>query len=261
MAKQYKGKHMKKTITTGIILVSSIFTLLNANEVNDLQQKTNYILIKKVNTLKSKIEAYKLIQERNELDIQKIKARLNMGDNKLLYVEKQEAISNTKSISKRDKKDSFEIASKVIKNNGLTDNKNKSAYDFKNLYQMQQECQGYTKSSGQMQSRKIFKRGAYVLLVEKQNNRSKTHTGVWVNNSCFKKINNQDIKQGQFYKIGTYMANTRSKPGIEHNIESVFMKNDIILVVGKERSKENGIWLDIKNDGFINQRIVKPIGN
>lgn len=255
----------KATISIAVSVLATI--TLAANEVNDLQQKTNYILIKKVKTLESKIEAYKLIQTRNQLDIQEIKKKIGMGDNKMIYLDAKTIDENSSNtMSERNRADELTIAHKVIANQGLSDNSSKEntsigIYDYKNLYKVNKNCRGYSKKTGNKKENKVFKNGSYVLIIENGEPRSKAHTGVWLNNSCFNKIEAENIGIGEFYKVGTYMANSRNGAGTEYNVESVFMKNDILFITGKKNSKENGVWLDIENDGYINQRIVKPIGN
>lgn len=240
--KSTTGTEMKKTILVSMLIGgASLF----ASNVDDIQQKTNYILIKKIKTLQEKVNTLEANQIKSNLDIEKIKKQLLMGDNAMLFVDKRLNKSNTKE--EKIVKPSKKHAAKTI------------TYDFKNIYRVKKECQGYANAHGEKTISKIFKRDSFVMIMKKGKTRSMTHTGVWMNNDCFRKITQKEVQDGKFYKVNTYMANSREKAGVHSEIESVFMKNDILYIVGQKTAKDGGIWKKIQSDGYINQRIIKPI--
>lgn len=233
-----ENEKMKKIITSAVALTAFIFSSANATEVDTLQQKTNVILIQKVRMLEAKVKQLQNLQLKNRLDIKRIKSRIELPDASVL------ASATESSASKKPKPNT------ILKN---------STYDFENLYETTKECQAYKNESGNALKNKIFKRGSFVMILQKKKNRSLTHTGVWLNNDCFKPVNPDELKDGKLYKVNTYMANSRDKAGINGNIESVFMKNDLLFIVGEEKAKDGGTWYKIKNDGYINRRIVKRL--
>lgn len=235
-----------KTITkmTLALIATSSFLMASQRQdsIDNMQQKTNIILIKKVQMLQKKVQM--LQKKTDQLETGFIKNSLEL--NKL----KKTIASDT--VENKNKKN---ILSKKIIPSISKEKKVKSNIDYANIYIMKHDCIVKNKKNKQ----KLFKKDSFIKIVKKGDQKSLTTSGFWIKKECYGKFESKNLKGGDFYKVNTYMANSREKPGAENNIESVFQKNDILYITGKVTAKDGGIWSKIKNDGYINSRIIKKI--
>lgn len=236
-----------KRIIFGIgILIYSV--ILSANEINNLQQKTNVILVIKVKSLEEMVDKLKIKIDSLEGNITLI--------NKKIFSEgmpiKQNDLIATKTNS---------ILLKP-ENQHVTESKEIKIANFKELYRIVKTSHGYKDRTGNNFSKKEFIEGSYVIIHKDMffPDRSKTYTGNWIDSSNIKSIKKSDFEgKGYFCRVDTYMANARVKPTFYSEIESVLRKDDILYIIGTKRAKNGGIWKNIQNNGFINNRIIKKI--
>jgi len=224
-----------KKMLPKILLVASLSVCAFSSTIDDMQQKTSKILVKKVFLLEQEVKSLKSINKRLEDSI-----------NKIGIILKSEGYNLN------------DINASAVRTSNFQNTKKKE-YDFKNLYKFTRGCRAYKTSILSQYAGKYFKKNSYALILQRTNKASLTHNGVWVNNNCLSKIDVKKMKDGEFYKVSTYMANSREKPGVNSEIVSVFMKNDMLYIVSSKKAQDGGVWYKIENDGYINKRIVKPL--
>jgi len=265
---------MKKTILS-IVAIGLLATRLLAidtqttenKSVNNMQQKTEFILIKKVTMLEKRVEELKTAQIKTNMELSKIKEKLLISNDVLSLGSVTNSASNSKGVatgigSGAAKLKSININAKnTMKEKSLSKNISDRDIDkkLKNIYILKEDTRGYRKSTGFKKAKNLFKKDSFVLISSRGKKRYLTQSGSWVDKNLLGQINRDILKQGNFYRVSTYMANSRSDAGVENEIESVFYKNDLLFITGSKKTLENGIWKNIKNDGYINARIIKPI--
>ena len=269
-----------KKIVAPIIMTTLITLNLSAEEntvdVNNMQQKTNYILIKKVSELEAKVKTLKHNQNITNMEIKKIKEKLLISNDIIpisgqLPEQRNSSTTNTKkrganesnanqgNTSAGKNKHAGDDVNTAEKSISKYISKKKLEKKLKDIYLVNKNVEGYKKSEGNEHSNKTFKKGSYVFIVVRRGSRYLTQSGVWINKNVLTGINSDILKGGNFYTVSTYMANSREGAGVNNEIESVFYKNDLLFITGSKETKEKSVWKKIKNNGYINSRIIKPI--
>lgn len=223
-----------KIITKTIMILSLASTFAAAEQqqdmIDNMQQKTNIILIEKIKILENKVEDLNALEEKNRIVIQDLKKTIG-----------NDIAQNNENILK-------------VENNTKENKTDKEIKQYKNIYMLKQDCIAKKGSY-----KKRFKKGSYIKIIQTKKDKGLTSSGFWIEAKCYKKIDNSSLQKGDLYKINTYMANSREKPGVKNNVESVFMKNDIIYITDIDTAPDGGKWGNIQNDGYINMRIIKKL--
>lgn len=252
MKKKNIGENMKKKISIAFVVSALFVGGVHADNIEDMQQETSIILMQKVKILENKVRNLENKQIRTENRLKNLEKNMDIRPSFFS--------GDVDSLTSDSKKKLPQSSLRGMSKKNSTQSNMHTAELLDKFYQITRECKTYWSRKSSNPTSKVFAKSSFVKIVSRGTERSKTSTGLWIDNDCLDKAKKiKDNLKGVFYSVRTYMANTRTKPGVENPIMSVLLKNDILLVQGeKVKSKDGGVWLKTKSNGYMNARIAQP---